>query len=157
MFPSILSHQGGPGHFLTISIHEETPDLSYSPVSIINDNQVFILPSKELTRIHGKYHWSVELSQVASPANHQDVVHLGVLMLLSWPLAAACGIFMSMWMKPALPRGEWFEVSSLVSMDYLRMRTIIVSIIDPLEFDGGFRILIIIWPCFNNTGQLQQS
>ena len=34
----------------------------------------------------------------------------GILMIIAWPLLAACGLFFASWMKPALPNGEWFQV-----------------------------------------------
>ena len=57
------------------------------------------------------------VSSAAASVSDSDVpkmVPLGVFMLLAWPLAVVCGIFMTTWMKPALPRGEWLEVSWLV-------------------------------------------
>lgn len=35
----------------------------------------------------------------------------GILMIVAWPLLALCGIFFAAWMRPALPNGEWFQVS----------------------------------------------
>ena len=35
----------------------------------------------------------------------------GILMLIAWPMLAVTAIFFAAWMKPALPNGEWFQVS----------------------------------------------
>ena len=43
----------------------------------------------------------------------------GVFMIVAWPVLAVTGIFFAAWMKPALPNGEWFQVSpqrSLLSL-----------------------------------------
>ena len=37
----------------------------------------------------------------------------GILMIIAWPLLANCGIFFASWMRPALPKGQWFQVLSL--------------------------------------------
>ena len=37
----------------------------------------------------------------------------GILMLIAWPLLAVSGIFFAAWMRPALPNGEWFQVSKM--------------------------------------------
>lgn len=34
----------------------------------------------------------------------------GVLMLFAWPLFASVGIFFPAYMRPALPKGEWFHI-----------------------------------------------
>ena len=31
-------------------------------------------------------------------------------MMLAWGMMAITAIFMSMWMKPVMPKGEWMEV-----------------------------------------------
>ena len=41
----------------------------------------------------------------------------GIIMLITWPLLAVSGIFFAMWMRPALPNGEWFKVSNGYSAD----------------------------------------
>ena len=41
----------------------------------------------------------------------------GILMLIAWPLLAVSGIFFAAWMRPALPNGEWFQVSAWVKID----------------------------------------
>ena len=38
----------------------------------------------------------------------------GILMLISWPILASIAIFIASWMKPALPNGEWFQVTLAV-------------------------------------------
>ena len=37
----------------------------------------------------------------------------GILMLIAWPLLAKIGIFFAAWMRPALPKGEWFQVCTM--------------------------------------------
>ena len=34
----------------------------------------------------------------------------GILMIVTWPVLAVTGIFFAAWMKPALPKAEWFQV-----------------------------------------------
>jgi len=34
--------------------------------------------------------------------------HLGILMVIAWPMLAWLGIGMARYIKPALPNGEWF-------------------------------------------------
>ena len=36
----------------------------------------------------------------------------GILMIIAWPVLAMTAIFFAAWMKPALPNGEWFQVTS---------------------------------------------
>ena len=38
----------------------------------------------------------------------------GALMIIAWPFLAVTAIFFALFMRPALPNGEWFQVSSLV-------------------------------------------
>ena len=40
----------------------------------------------------------------------------GILMIIAYPVLAVTAIFIVTWMKPALPNGEWFQVSILPSM-----------------------------------------
>ena len=35
----------------------------------------------------------------------------GALMLIAWPLFGVTGIFFASWMRPALPKGQWFQVN----------------------------------------------
>ena len=35
----------------------------------------------------------------------------GILMIIAWPLLAVTAIFFALFMRPALPNGEWFKVS----------------------------------------------
>ncbi len=37
----------------------------------------------------------------------------GVFMIIAWPLLAVTAIFFATFMRPALPNGEWFQVSGL--------------------------------------------
>lgn len=34
----------------------------------------------------------------------------GILMLIAWPLLASTAIFFAAYMRPALPKGEWFQI-----------------------------------------------
>jgi len=34
----------------------------------------------------------------------------GILMIIAWPMLAVTGIFFALFMRPALPNGEWFQV-----------------------------------------------
>ena len=34
----------------------------------------------------------------------------GILMIIAWPLLATTAIFFAIFLKPALPNGEWFQV-----------------------------------------------
>eukprot|EP00731_Ephydatia_muelleri_P019192 Em0012g17a len=34
----------------------------------------------------------------------------GILMIVAWPVLGVMGIFFAAWMKPALPKAEWFQV-----------------------------------------------
>ena len=44
----------------------------------------------------------------------------GVLMLVAWPLLATIAIFFASWMKPALPKGGWFQVMYFQGMDEVK-------------------------------------
>ncbi len=35
----------------------------------------------------------------------------GILMIIAWPLLAVTAIFFALFMRPALPNGEWFQVT----------------------------------------------
>ncbi len=35
----------------------------------------------------------------------------GILMIIAWPLLAVTAIFFALFMRPALPNGEWFQAS----------------------------------------------
>ena len=41
-----------------------------------------------------------------------------ILMLIAWPLLGVCGIFFASWMRPALPKGQWFKVKYLIRVRY---------------------------------------
>ena len=56
---------------------------------------------------------------------------LGVLMIFSWTMLALWATFLSTWMRPALPRGEWLEVSAL-------------SISFGTTFNDGYKLYSII-------------
>ena len=52
-------------------------------------------------------------------ADEFDLVHRprlirahGALMIIAWPLLAVTAIFFASFMRPALPNGEWFQVST---------------------------------------------
>ena len=34
----------------------------------------------------------------------------GILMLVAWPILSFTAIFFAVWMKPALPNGQWLQV-----------------------------------------------
>lgn len=34
----------------------------------------------------------------------------GIIMIITWSMLAATGIFFASWMRPALPKREWFQV-----------------------------------------------
>jgi len=34
----------------------------------------------------------------------------GILMIIAWPVLAVTAIFFALFMRPALPNGEWFQV-----------------------------------------------
>ena len=57
---------------------------------------------------------------VANVVNDFPMVQLlrahGILMLIAWPLLAVSGIFFAAWMRPALPNGEWFQVTMDIEM-----------------------------------------
>ena len=35
----------------------------------------------------------------------------GIIMIITWSMLAATGIFFAAWMRQALPKGEWFQVN----------------------------------------------
>ena len=35
----------------------------------------------------------------------------GILMIIAWPMLAVTAIFFPLFMRPALPKGQWFQVS----------------------------------------------
>ena len=39
---------------MLVSMHEETPEVSYYPVSLFNSTSVFVLPATDFIRLHGK-------------------------------------------------------------------------------------------------------
>lgn len=41
----------------------------------------------------------------------------GILMIIAWPLLAITAIFFALFMRPALPNGEWFQVRVLSQKD----------------------------------------
>ncbi|KAL5471600.1 hypothetical protein EMCRGX_G029728 [Ephydatia muelleri] len=73
---------------------------------------------------HGRQVPMVTTSRVNPAFQHEDlnaeaypidskrllVLSHGILMLVAWPLVATVGIFFASWMKPALPKGAWFQV-----------------------------------------------
>ena len=46
----------------------------------------------------------------SAPLNPLVQAH-GIFMTIAWPILAVTGIFFAAWMRPALPNGEWFQVS----------------------------------------------
>ena len=53
-----------------------------------------------------------------STLNDKLIFVHGALMLIAWPLLAFTAIFFAAWMKPALPNGEWFQVSQAGKYKY---------------------------------------
>ena len=45
----------------------------------------------------------------------------GVLMLIAWPLFGMSGIFFAVWMRPALPKGQWFQVYINLECPFLQL------------------------------------
>ena len=71
--------------------HEDKPTISakkYNPVKSKSSGKGDNFPKLPLVRAHG------------------------VLMLIAWPLLGVSGIFFALWMQPALPKGQWFQVST---------------------------------------------
>ena len=70
--------------------HEDFPQIStkkYDPVKDKTKGEGDNFPKLPLVRAHG------------------------TLMLIAWPLFGVCGVFFASWMRPALPKGQWFQVS----------------------------------------------
>lgn len=79
---------------------------------------------------HGRQVPMVTTSRVNPAFQHEDlnaeaypidskrllVLSHGILMLVAWPLVATVGIFFASWMKPALPKGAWFQVTGFTRM-----------------------------------------
>ena len=57
----------------------------------------------------------------------------GILMIIAWPILAMTAIFFASWVKPALPNGEWFQVSVLPIMHFL----------PPTSITGRCRTLVL--------------
>jgi len=43
----------------------------------------------------------------------------GILMIIAYPILVMTAIFFASWIKPALPNGEWFQVSVIPIMSFL--------------------------------------
>ena len=72
--------------------HEHKPMISakkYNPVKSKSKGEGDNFPKLPLVRAHG------------------------TLMLIAWPLLGVSGIFFALWMQPALPKGQWFQVNTL--------------------------------------------
>ena len=78
---------GGTGSF---PVHEVTPMLTGDRVNPVRDETVGPIES--------------------APLNPLVQAH-GIFMTIAWPILAVTGIFFAAWMRPALPNGEWFQVS----------------------------------------------
>ena len=70
--------------------HDVTPDISDSPYNVVTDSGGIDV---------SRYRYKEQLVKAH-----------GILMLIAWLLLASTAIFFAMWMKPALPNGEWFQV-----------------------------------------------
>ncbi len=62
--------------------------------------------------------FSIAAGAGAVGGNVFDTVHRpnlirahGILMIIAWPLLAITAIFFALFMRPALPNGEWFQVN----------------------------------------------
>lgn len=75
-----------PDSLLTHNVDPKISAKQYNPVKDRGDGREDIFPQEQLVRTHG------------------------VLMLIAWPLLGISGIFFASWMKPALPKGRWFQV-----------------------------------------------
>ena len=51
----------------------------------------------------------------------------GTLMIIAWPMLAVMGIFFTVFMRPAMPDGGWFQVSRLVYVILLSIHLIFVN------------------------------
>ena len=85
----LFGRKKGDSGIESLTKHEEDPKISagqFNPVrdSATGDGGNF--PMVPLIRAHGS------------------------LMLIAWPLLGVCGIFFVSWMRPALPKGQWFWV-----------------------------------------------
>lgn len=73
----------------SLVMHEENPKISTEQVNPVTDSATGDggnFPMVPLIRAHGS------------------------LMLIAWPLLGVCGIFFVSWIRPALPKGQWFWV-----------------------------------------------
>ena len=76
----------------SLRIHSSIPKISarkYNPVKDNDQGEASSFPKIPLIRAHG------------------------ILMLIAWPLLGVSGIFFASWMRPALPKGQWFQVWSI--------------------------------------------
>ena len=74
----------------SLLIHEDTPEISakkYNPAVDRTKGEGDNFPRLPLVRAHG------------------------TLMIVAWPLFGVTGIFFASWMRPALPKGQWFQVN----------------------------------------------
>jgi len=71
-------------------------------VNLVRESSVdFDYARIPLIRTHGKYQpCHFQITKVS--------YHLGILMVVAWPVLAWLGIGMARHMKPALPNGGWF-------------------------------------------------
>ena len=73
----------------SLRIHSEFPKISarrYNPITDSDRGEASTFPKVPLIKAHG------------------------ILMLIAWPLLGVSGIFFAAWMRPALPKGQWFQV-----------------------------------------------
>ncbi|XP_019851674.1 PREDICTED: uncharacterized protein LOC100636115 isoform X10 [Amphimedon queenslandica] len=76
------------GGLSSLAQHGETPAVTAEAIVVTNATGAPTddFPRRELTRVHG------------------------ILMIVAWPLLVVSAIFFALWMKPALPNGEWFQI-----------------------------------------------
>ena len=73
-------------------VHERTPMITGDRANPVSDGMVGPIEDTPL------------------PLNPLVQAH-GIFMTIAWPILAVTGIFFAAWMRPALPNGEWFQVS----------------------------------------------
>lgn len=84
------------------------------------------VPMVTTNRVNPAFHRE-ELTASTDPINskHMLVLSHGILMLVAWPMLATVAIFFASWMKPALPKGAWFQVMDFTRMFYVQCCSLI--------------------------------
>lgn len=102
-------------------IHDQVPTVTAQAVSVTNDTGAPTddFPRRQLTRVHGNQLVHAYMNCSNAEGDIELVTRwkgflkfsfVGILMILAWPLLVVSAIFFALWMKPALPNGEWFQV-----------------------------------------------